>query len=64
MPPGAFVKDEEVAPAMPPGAFFKEEGVVPPMPPDVAVKEEHEVVVKEELHSQDGRPTPKRRRSI
>ena len=64
MPPGAFVKDEEVALAMPPGAFFKEEGVVPPMPPDAAVKEEHEVVVKEEERSQDGRPSPKRQRSI
>jgi len=59
MPPGAFVKDEEVAPAMPPGAVFKEEGVVPP-----AVKEEHAVVVEEELHSQDGRPSPKRQRRI
>ena len=37
MPPGAFVKEEQVAPPMPPGAFVKEEGVVPPMPPDAIV---------------------------
>ena len=54
MPPGAFVKEEQVAPPMPPGAFFKEEGVVPPMPPDAIVKREHAVVVKEEERS-DGR---------
>ena len=60
MPPGAFVKEEQVAPPMPPGAFFKEEGVVPPMPPDAIVKREHTVVVKEEERS-DGRA--KRRRS-
>jgi len=39
---------------MPPGTFVKEEGVVPPMPPDAFVK--LEVVVKEEEHSNDGRP--------
>ena len=58
MPPGALVKEEQVAPPTPPGAFFKEEGVVPPMPPDAVVKREHAVVVKDE---EDGRP--KRRRS-
>ena len=55
MPLGAYVKDEEVAPPMPPGAYFKEEVVVPPMPPDAVAKQEHEVVVKEEECSQDGR---------
>ena len=60
MPPGTFVKEEQVAPPMPPGAFFKEEGVVPPMPPDAVVKREHTVVVKEEERS-DG--PSKRRRS-
>ena len=48
MPPGAFVKEEQVAPPMPPGAFVKEEGVVPPMPPDAIVKREQEVVKEEE----------------
>ena len=60
MPPGALVKEEQVAPPMPPGAFFKEEGVMPPMPPDAIVKREHTVVVKEEDRS-DG--CAKRRRS-
>ena len=49
MPPGAFVKEEEV----PSDAFVKDEGVVLAMPPDAFVKVE--VVVKEEQRS-DRRP--------
>ena len=51
-------------PPMPPGAFVKEEQVAPPMAPDAIVKLEHEVVVKEEERSgctSDDRP--KRQRS-
>ena len=42
MPPGAFVKKEQMAPPpMPPGAFVKEEQAAPPpMPPGAFVKEE------------------------
>ena len=62
MPPGAFVKEEQVAPPMPPGAFVKEEGVVPPMQPDALVKrEQDEVVVKEEERS-DERSKRRRRK--
>ena len=42
MPPGAFVKEEDV----PPAPVVKEEGAVPPMPSDAFVKTE--AVVKEE----------------
>ena len=38
MPPGAFVKEEQVAPPTPPGAFVKEEGVVRPVSPDAIVE--------------------------
>ena len=55
MPLGAYFKDKEGAPPMPSGPFFKEEVVVPPVPPDAFVKQEHEVVVKEEEHSDDRR---------
>ena len=46
MPPGAFVKEEDV----PAAAVVKEEGAVPPMPPDAFVVKT-EVVVKEEERS-------------
>ena len=49
MPPGAFVKEED----MPPAPVVKEEGAVPPMPSDAYVKTE--AVVKEEERS-GGRP--------
>ena len=55
MPPGAFVKEED----MPPAAVVKDEGVVPSMPPDAFVKVE--VVVKEEERS-DRRPKRQRMR--
>ena len=45
MPPGAFVKEEDV----PPAPVVKEEGAVPPMPSDAFVKTE--AVVKEEERS-------------
>ena len=54
MPPGAFVKEEDV----PSAAVVKEEGPVPPMPPDAFVKVE--VVVKEEERSGS---RPKRHRT-
>ena len=53
MPPGAFVKEED----MPPSPAVKEEAFVPSMPPDAYVKVE--VVVKEEERSGS---LPKRRR--
>ena len=43
MPPGAFVKEEDV----PAAALVKEEGAVPPMPPDAFVVKT-EAIVKEE----------------
>ena len=43
MPPGAFVKEED----LPAAAAVKEEGAVPPMPPDAFVVKT-EAVVKEE----------------
>ena len=45
MPPGAFVKQED----MPPAPVLKEEAAVPPMPSDAFVKTE--AVVKEEERS-------------
>ena len=54
MPPGAFVKEEDV----PPAPVVKEEGAVPPMPSDAFVKTE--AVVKEEEHSGS---RPKRQRT-
>ena len=56
MPPGAFVKEEEV----PAAAAVKEEGAVPPMPPDAFVVKT-EVVVKEE-GSSGSRPKRQRRK--
>ena len=52
MPPGAFVKEEQVAPPMPPGAFVNEEVAVKQ---EAIVKREHEDVVYE--------GGPKRRRN-
>ena len=46
MPPGAFVKEEDV----PAAAVVKEEGAVPPMPPDAFVVKT-EAIVKEEGRS-------------
>ena len=46
MPPGAFVKEEDV----PAAAVVKEEGAVPPMPPDAFVVKT-ETIVKEEGRS-------------
>ena len=54
MPPGAFVKEEDV----PAAAAVKEEGAVPPMPPDAFVVKT-EVIVKEEERSGS---RPKRQR--
>ena len=54
MPPGAFVKEEDV----PAAAVVKEEGAVPPMPPDAFVVKT-EAVVKEEERSGS---RPKRQR--
>ena len=54
MPPGAFVKEED----MPPAPVVKEEGAVPPMPSDAFVKTE--AVVKEEERSGS---RPKRQRT-
>ena len=56
MPPGAFVKEEDV----PAAAVVKEEGAVPPMPPDAFVVKT-EVVVKEEGRS-CSRPKRQRRK--
>ena len=56
MPPGAFVKEEDV----PAAAAVKEEGAVPPMPPDAFVVKT-EVVVKEE-GSSGSRPKRQRRK--
>ena len=56
MPPGAFVKEEDV----PAAAVVKEEGTVPPMPPDAFVVKT-EVVVKEE-GSSGSRPKRQRRK--
>ena len=53
MPPGAFVKEEDV----PPAPVVKEEGAVPPMPSDAFVKTE--AVVKEECSGS----RPKRQRT-
>ena len=53
MPPGAFVKEEDV----PPAPVVKEDGAVPPMPSDAFVKTE--AVVKEEGRS-DSRPKRQR----
>ena len=54
MPPGAFVKKED----MPPPPVVKEEALAPPMPPDAYIKVE--VVVKEEERSGS---RPKRQRA-
>ena len=56
MPPGAFVKEEDV----PAAAAVKEEGAVPPMPPDAFVVKT-EAVVKEE-GSSGSRPKRQRRK--
>ena len=56
MPPGAFVKEEDV----PAAAVVKEEGAVPPMPPDAFVVKT-EAVVKEE-GSSGSRPKRQRRK--
>ena len=56
MPPGAFVKEEDV----PAAAAVKEEGAAPPMPPDAFVVKT-EVVVKEEGRS-CSRPKRQRRK--
>ena len=53
MPPGAFVKEEDV----PPAPVVKEEGAVPAMPSDAFVKTE--AVVKEE-ERQGSRPKRQR----
>ena len=55
MPPGAFVKEEDV----PAAAVVKEEGAVPPMPPDAFVVKT-EAIVKEEERS-GSRPKRQRR---
>ena len=54
MPPGAFVKEED----MPPAPVVKEEGAVPPMPSDAFVKTE--AVVKE---AERAGSRPKRQRT-
>ena len=56
MPPGAFVKEEDV----PAAAFVKEEGAVPPIPPDAFVVKT-EAIVKEE-GSSCSRPKRQRRK--
>ena len=56
MPPGAFVKEEDV----PVAAAVKEEGAVPPMPPDAFVVKT-EAIVKEE-GSSGSRPKRQRRK--
>ena len=56
MPPGAFVKEEDV----PAAAAVKEEGAVPPMPPDAFVVKT-EAIVKEEGRS-GSRPKRQRRK--
>ena len=56
MPPGAFVKEEDV----PAAAVVKEEGAVPPMPPDAFVVK-NEAIVKEEERS-GSRPKRQRRK--
>ena len=56
MPPGAFVKEEDV----PAAAVVKEEGAVPPMPPDAFVVKT-EAIVKEEERS-GSRPKRQRRK--
>ena len=56
MPPGAFVKEEDMPSA---ARIVKDEGVVPSMPPDAYVKVE--VVVKEEERS-GSRPKQQRTR--
>ena len=56
MPPGAFVKEEDV----PAAAVVKEEGAVPPMPPDAFVVKA-EAIVKEEGRS-GSRPKRQRRK--
>ena len=56
MPPGAFVKEEDV----PAAAAVKEEGAVPPMPPDAFVVK-NEAIVKEEERS-GSRPKRQRRK--
>ena len=56
MPPGAFVKEED----MPAAAVVKEEGAAPPMPPDAFVVRT-EVIVKEE-GSSGSRPKRQRRK--
>ena len=56
MPPGAFVKEEDV----PAAAAVKEEGAVPPMPPDAFVVKT-EAIVKEEVSS-GSRPKRQRRK--
>ena len=56
MPPGAFVKEEDV----PAANAVKEEGAVPPMPPDAFVVKT-EAVVKEEERS-GSRPKRQRRK--
>ena len=56
MPPGAFVKEEDV----PAAAVVKEEGAVPPMPPDAfLVKTEAIVKVEESSGSRPKRHRPK-----
>ena len=56
MPPGAFVKEEDV----PAAAAVKEEGAVPPMPPDAFVVKT-EAIFKEEGRS-GSRPKRQRRK--
>ena len=56
MPPGAFVKEEDV----PAATAVKEEGAVPPMPPDAFVVKT-EAIVKEE-GSSGSRPKRQRRK--
>ena len=56
MPPGAFVKEEDV----PAAAVVKEEGAVPPMPPDAFVVKT-EAIVKEE-GSSGSRPKRQRKK--
>ena len=58
MPPGAFVKEEDV----PAAAVVKEEGAVPPMPSDAfVVKTEGEAIIKAEECS-GSRPKRQRRK--
>ena len=58
MPPGAFVKEEDV----PAAAVVKEEGAVPPMPPDAFVVKTEAIVKEEEGPQERSGSRPKRQR--